>query len=340
MRHFQGIGQIFASRMLFYERARANSLLTGDLMGLFKHAHLALFIATLVFTIAIPARAQDEIRPGSVISITVLGSPELSQTLNVSEDGTTTYPVLGDFKVEGMTTTQLTDLLTNVISRIVDRPQVMVSLHDYRLVNISVKGAVQAPGEVVAKAPVDIQDAIAQAGGPVADADLRRVAIVRETMDEESGLKGRQVQRVDMASYSVIREGYDPILLNMGDIVIVPTLGPDSYVRVLGAVFQPGRYVPVKDATVVDVIYQAGGPKDRADLSDVRLIRRVEGESVSETKLDLEDVFTEQAELPGVHPGDVVIVGRLEDYQTLTFWVRVLRDITLLFSSIVIISRL
>lgn len=298
---------------------------------------IALITATvLVLGVTYPAMAQQRIEPGSVLQVTVLGKEELSQTVTVSENGTTDYPVLGNLDVVGMTAIELTDLLKRVLSRMMDRPQVFVNLSETIFVNARVKGAVRSPGEVMVKAPADILDIIAEAGGATTQADLRRVKIFSENNE---GVR-RNVRTVDLIGYSALEDGeYDPILVHLGELVIVPTLEPQSFIRVLGEVQSPGPYIPENLATVVDLIYQAGGPTRQADVGDVRHIRRSGGE-IQEFRYDLRDVLEEDLDLPEVEGGDVIIVGYMEDWQTLSFWVRFLRDASLLASSIVLLSRI
>lgn len=280
--------------------------------------------------------AQQTISPGNVVSISVLGNPELSRTVTVNEDGTTDYPVLGSFDISGMTAQELTDLLTQVISRIVDRPRVFVNVSDFRLINVRVKGAVLNPGEVMVKAPADILDVIAEAGGVSQQADLRRVMIL-----SERGEGNRREQKVvNVASYSAMQdEDYQPVRVEMGDLVVVPTLERQSYVRVLGGVRAPGSYVPASEANIIDLIYQAGGPTTDADMGDVRLVRR-RPEGNTETEYDIRKLLKREHTLPLVEPGDVVIVGFREAFEDFSFWSSLVRDMALLVSSIVILSRI
>lgn len=291
---------------------------------------------------AVTTYAQQTIKPGSVLNITVLGSEELSHTVTVAEDGTTDYPVLGSFDVAGMTVDELTDLLMSVLSRLVDRPRVFVTLSDFRLVTARVKGAVIAPGEVVLKQPADVLDAIAEAGGPTDEADLRRVMIVSERNAIDGDDPARRVERIiDLVSYSKMNaEDYHPIAVQFGDLIVVPTLEPNSFVRVLGEVRLPGPYVPEEDATIVDVIYQAGGPTSEADMGEVVHIRR-SGENTEETEYDINELLSKQAgALPRVRPGDIIVVASKQLYEDFGFWVGLARDLAVLASSIVLVSRL
>ncbi|GBE30934.1 polysaccharide biosynthesis/export protein [bacterium BMS3Bbin04] len=267
--------------------------------------------------------------------MTVVGHPEFSQTVVVHDDGTTDYPLLGNVPIDGMSPEDLNQLLTSVLKRVIDRPLVFVNLSHYAMVELRVVGAVQAPGDTEVRAPADIQNVLASAGGPEPEADLRRVAIIRET---ESGRVVQQVNLLDYASQDP--DSFEPVYVLPGDLVVVPLLERDSYVRVIGAVNIPGPYVPDNNATVIDMIYLAGGPSRFADLNHVRYIQMDDGVGKRETMLDMEDMLERGTDYPQAQPGDVIIISFKDDWKTFSFWAGFVRDMALVASSIVLLSRI
>lgn len=297
-----------------------------------RSALLAL-ICLIAFTA--PSFAQDTIEPGSVVNITILGSPQLSQTVTVEDDGTTDYPLLGSFRIEGMTAEELSSLLSEVVSRFMDRPRVFVTLSGYELVAVRVTGAVLNPGEVVLKAPADLMDAVAAAGGTIAEADLQHVVIVRNPGDGESGR-----ETVDLRDYSKVHSTVrERVILEIGDMVLIPTLKQSSYVRVLGFVRAPGPYIADKGATLIDAIYLAGGFDNQADRGDITLIRPTPA-GADETNYDFTDLMNRAVEIPLIEAGDIIVVGKREFYEDPNWWVDWIRNAAMLISSYVLLQRL
>jgi polysaccharide biosynthesis/export protein len=291
-----------------------------------------------VLSILLPCSSfaqNDTIEPGSLINVTVVGHPEFSQSVVVHPDGSTDYPLLGNVPIDGMTTEDLNQLLTQVLNRVIDRPLVFVSLSHYAMVELRVVGAVQSPGNTEVRAPADIQNVIASVGGTLEEADLRRIAVIRQRPS------GQVVQELDMLEYaSQDPDDFKPVHLESGDLIVVPVLKSDSFIRVIGAVNLPGAYVPAINANIIDMIYQAGGPSRNADLNHIRFIRSNGGRGVHETLLDMEDLLERETEYPVVYPGDVIIVSFKDDWKTFSFWAGTLRDLALVASSIVILSRI
>ncbi|MCB2211526.1 polysaccharide biosynthesis/export family protein [bacterium] len=295
----------------------------------------SLLLALMLFA-PLSGMAQIEtIKPGTVINVTVVGHPEFSQLVIVHQDGTTDYPLLGNIPVDGMTAEDLKELLTRALNRVVDRPLVFVNLSHYAMIEMRVVGAVQSPGDTEVRGPADIQSVLASVGGPLENADLRRIAIIREKPS------GQVIEEVDLFTYAAQDAAdFTPVYVGSGDLVVVPLLERDSYVRVIGAVNLPGPYVPTLNANVIDMIYLAGGPSRQADLNNIRFIRSTMEPSQREVELDMEDMLERGSDYPPVHPGDVIIVSFRDDWKTFSFWAGFMRDLALVASSILILSRI
>lgn len=300
-----------------------------------------LALALLCLLLAAPSMAQQAqtgsqvIQPGHLLTITVLGSDDLTQQVAVREDGTTNYPILGNIPVDGLTPEDLSQLLNRVLSRIMERPEVFVSVSDFRLITARVVGAVQSPGTVQLEGPVDIQSVLERVGGTEPNADRRNISIVREVNGE------RQVREVNLAEYlqqSVA--DFEPVMIETGDMIVVPLLQRESFARVLGAVRSPGSYVPQPGETVLDLIYRAGGPDNRANLDEVYFYTRGPDGQRQEQVLDLTRIEEDPDSLPFVQPGDVISVDRISEFVTLSFWASTLRDVALIISSVIVLSQL
>ena len=142
---------------------------------------------------AIPLAAPEEIRadyriaPRDVLEITVWGNEEFSLIDRdalprhvVAQDGTIFFPYLGRVQVADLSAQGAQQLITTLLSRVFEDPQVDVRVLEYRGRQVRVVGAVELPGPVaIQDRPLTLIDAIYRAGGPSDRADLREVSVTR-----------------------------------------------------------------------------------------------------------------------------------------------------------------
>jgi len=117
-----------------------------------------------------PARAELErkISPTDTLYITIVGESGLQSDFRVSSSGTIQFPYLEIVEVAGLTPTELTTKLRELLMKeyFVD-PQVLVAVKDYRSDFVTVTGQVNRPGPVLltGERKYDIVEVIAMAGG-------------------------------------------------------------------------------------------------------------------------------------------------------------------------------
>lgn len=148
--------------------------------------------------------------PAVESDITSSGSPT-QQTYLVNAAGDITMPVIGKIHVGGMTTTQLTDYLTQRISENVKDPLVKVSMVNF---GVSVMGEVKAPKILSANTErLSVLDAIAACGDLTEYGRRDNVLIIRE----ENGKK--TFQRLNLHDASIVTSPY--FYLQQNDVVYV-----------------------------------------------------------------------------------------------------------------------
>lgn len=104
-------------------------------------------------------------------------SPQ-QQTYLVGSKGDISFPVIGKVHVAGMTTAQLTDELTELISKDVVDPVVMVRLVNFK---VNVMGEVKQPGQIEVEGErMSILDALAAAGDLTVYGNRENVLLIRE----------------------------------------------------------------------------------------------------------------------------------------------------------------
>ena len=291
---------------------------------------VSLFILSEVFAI------EENIKSGNVVNITVLGYPELSKQVLVRQDGTIDYPLLSNIPIDGLTTSELGELLSPILMRYVTRPHLFINISEYYILNIRILGQVDRPGTYKVEGPIDLQGALSQAGGPTENADLRNIKIVRSIKNVKTELT------VDLFE-AFRRDEHKAVIPEMmdGDMIIVPITTSESYVRVYGAVSRPGMYVPGIGTNLMDIINKAGGASAGADMNSINLIRR-DNDSYQSTRIKLRNMIKkgEQDKIPLVNPGDIVIINQKSAWKNTSLWIMIFRDAVVLTSSIVILARI
>ncbi|NQS97491.1 MAG: SLBB domain-containing protein [candidate division Zixibacteria bacterium] len=300
--------------------------------------YLSLIPVFIICFILVPTAGSVEqfINVGNVLNITVLGYPELSKSTVVRQDGTTDYPMLANIPIDGLTLSELHELLLPLLTRYVERPRLFINISEFFMLQIRVQGEVKNPGPYQVQGPIDLQGVISIAGGAMSTANLKDIQIIRR--DKE----GKRTISINLYEYlKDDRAAELPEIVN-GDIIIVPMLTTASYVRVLGAVRSPGNYMPMDDeANVIDMINLAGGVSSIGNLNHVYYIPSYRTEYMPELIKVKKLMASGQVDaIPSVQPGDIVIVNEYNQWQRFTWWVQVMRDVAYILSAALILSRL
>jgi polysaccharide export outer membrane protein len=196
-----------------------------------------------------------------------------------------------------------------------------VFLQEYNSQRISVIGAVRKGGVFNLTRPLRLADALALAEGLTEEADrqvyvIRRAPISAVTAaavgapapagSPSAGERTVEVMApIDLSELADGREDLN-IALRSGDVVDVPRAGS---VYVGGSVERPGSFLLRGKTTAQQAILAAGGVKDVADWSDVRLYRKTPSGKVEVTVYDL-DAFEQGKPAPELQRNDVVVVGK------------------------------
>jgi protein involved in polysaccharide export with SLBB domain len=147
----------------------------------------ALFAALLLsFSLGAHAEGMSDYRMsvGDLIKIQVYGEEELSPELRLSDAGTISYPFLGELAALGLTTGELSQLLSTRLADgyLVD-PSVNVTILEYR--EFYIDGAVNKPGGYPYQPGLTLQRAVSLAGGFTERASSSKFFVVREGAGNE-----------------------------------------------------------------------------------------------------------------------------------------------------------
>jgi len=208
---------------------------------------------------ALPVGPQD------LIAVSVYGSPELSRTLRVSEDGHIHMTMLRrPVKVLGLMPSALEAVIAQALisEQVLVDPAVTVTIVEYCSHPISVAGAVRKPVTFQAYGNVTLLDALTRAEG-LSQTAGPEILVSRARRDDTGQLR-TLVQRIPVKG---LIDAADPDLnlkLDGGEEIRVPEIGK---VFVVGNVKKPGSF-PVEDTndtTVLKVLALSEGLMPYAD---------------------------------------------------------------------------
>ena len=143
----------------------------------------AAFIAVLVFMgmLEVSAQSREEtfvFQPGDQIEVSFPGTPELDRALRIRRDGVATFPLIGEVKVDGLTTAELEQVLKSKYEGQLVANEVMVAVLDSSF-SYYVEGAVNAPGKIISFRALTVLEAVLEAGGYSEIAKIEVVKVIR-----------------------------------------------------------------------------------------------------------------------------------------------------------------
>lgn len=112
------------------------------------------------------------------VKITIFGESDLSDTFIVSDNGTISYPLIGELKVQGLSVRDLEALLrTKLSDGYLVNPSVSVEVSSYR--PFYILGEVRAPGSYSYTNGITVLKAVALAGGFTYRANKKNVQVLK-----------------------------------------------------------------------------------------------------------------------------------------------------------------
>jgi len=233
---------------------------------------------------AAPAWSADNdyrMGTGDVLRITVYGQPDLATEARVGENGSITFPLIGDVKLAGITPARGETEIAQRLSKggFILEPFVTLNVVQYRSQQISVLGRVNRPGKYTLEKVSRISDALALAGGIIIDGS-DTVTLVR-TRD------GKPEYR-DIDVIALFRPGGEASneLVQDGDIVNVARQ-PMFYIY--GEVQRPGAFRLEQNMSVVQALSMGGGVTQRGTQKGIRILRRDAGGTMQQLDAQLAD---------------------------------------------------
>jgi polysaccharide export outer membrane protein len=229
------------------------------------------------------------IGPEDVIDIQVWGNDDMHRVVEVSREGTFTFPFIDTVRAAGLPVAELENLIRQRLSEgYFTNPQVTVTVSKYRSQKVIVLGEVIKPGSYLIKGRTHILEIISEAGGLTEQAG-RIVAIMRNGFPQAASPVGQALR--ESTSFSLDLDqlangvGNDNSFVEDRDSIYVAKAGR---VFITGEVNRPGEYKWDKGLTVNQAISLAGGPTKRGAIGRTK-ITRTENGTESQFKPKLSD---------------------------------------------------
>jgi polysaccharide biosynthesis/export protein len=152
------------------------------------------------------------IGPEDVLAIRVWREPELSQGVQVRPDGKITMQLIGELQAAGLTPAQLQAKVIEALSEYINKPEVTVSLHSVQSKKYYITGGVNRPGTFPLVVPVNVLEALTNAGGFREFANTKKITILR----------GKKILKFNYNDVVKGKNTEQNIMVENGDYIVVP----------------------------------------------------------------------------------------------------------------------
>jgi len=161
-----------------------------------------------------PVGADYKIGIDDVLDIAVWNNTTVSRTVPVRPDGRISLPLLNEVQAAGLTPSQLRASLMSKLVEYMPTPEVSVIVREVHSNKISVLGEVRKAGRYEISQRATVLDAVALAGGFNDFARRTKLVIMRQ--------EGTGTKRIPINYNRIVAEEDDNVILQPGDIVVVP----------------------------------------------------------------------------------------------------------------------
>ncbi|MBI2318572.1 MAG: polysaccharide export protein EpsE [Betaproteobacteria bacterium] len=213
-------------------------------------------------------QVEYQLGAGDSIRVVVFQNVDLTTEARVTENGTISFPLIGEVRIGGMTISAAEKTIAAALKDggFIQQPQVNIVLLLIRGYQVAVLGQVNRPGRF----PLDtlnvrVSEMIAIAGGTIA-ATGADVAVLTGTREGKPFRK-----EIDIAGLFIDNKVQDDLVVASGDVIYVQR-APVFYIY--GEVQRPGSYRIERNMSVRQALAQGGGPTMRGTERSLRLHRR------------------------------------------------------------------
>ena len=206
---------------------------------------------------------------GDEVIVDIWGTNQNTIRQTISPDGFINVEGVGIVYLSGMTVKEAEKYMRKQLNKIYSvagdnaQSELKLTLGALRTIQVNVMGEVKVPGTYFLSSLSSVYHALYRAGGFTDLGSLRNVELIRN---------GKKVLDVDIYDFIVKGKTSDDVILQDGDIVLVPTY--EMIVDLAGKVKRPMKYEMKKGETVQSVIDFSGGFSGDAYTSNLNIVRR------------------------------------------------------------------
>lgn len=255
--------------------------------------------------------------PGDVIEVTVFGIEDLKKKeLTLDSEGKISLPFINTVSLIGLTPRESEVKISTLYeASVMKNPQIAVSVKEYRSQFINVLGAVLKPGTYQLTRRAFLVDALAMAGGLLAEKAESKAYVHRASLttffqpETDAGVERKESLEIDLVQ--LLEKG--DISLNVpiyaGDVVSVPER-VERFFYVLGDVNKGGAFEIKKgeQITLSKALASAGGLMVTAKSNKASVMRQQEDGSSMQIPVDVRKVLKGQSEDIMIVQNDVVFI--------------------------------
>jgi protein involved in polysaccharide export with SLBB domain len=255
-----------------------------------------------------------QIQPEDRLRLSFWENPELNSEVTVGKDGGIDLPIIGRIKASELTLDQLRDQIISqmgLYNKLINHLSIVVI--EYGRNKVFVTGQVAKSGKYSFEEIPNIWDIILEAGGPLENARLDQVNIIR------GGEEGK-IDVVDLNTALQTGRLNELPPIYPGDTIHLPgNTTPFESIRsgirnkdevyVFGAVVTPGPLNFKAELNILDAIGLAGGPVANANFKDIRYVAVFKNSTkVYQINLNLYLNKSLSTSIPNVTPGSTIYV--------------------------------
>lgn len=237
--------------------------------------------------------------PNDEITVSIWGLSRMEEAMTISKEGYVTPERMPRIFLKGFSLGQARDILKQRYSRYYRfrKNEFDVAIKYSRVINVNIFGEVNHYGGFTLPAINTAFNALVAAGGPTNLGSVRKIKVIR----------GRDVRLIDVYAYMMNPRSKPDYYLQENDIIQVPVA--DFVIDVRGMVNRPFRYELLEGEGLMDAIRFAGGLKQNALKSRIKILRYVDDRQVM-IDANYGDLEFKKSDVPLIS-GDIIIVDSI-----------------------------
>ena len=210
----------------------------------------------------IPVPADYVLGPGDTLIVQLYGKENSTEAYTLNREGSVLFDNIGPVNLAGMTFTQATERVNQIVSEQMIGVKSAVTMGTLRTIRVFVLGEVVLPGSYVISSLSTMTNAMFASGGVTKIGSLRNIQLKR---------KGKVITTLDLYDLLLNGDTAKDRRLLPGDVLFVPPIG--KTIGISGEVKRPAIYELKNEETVDQAIKLAGGLLPSAYLRASRIER-------------------------------------------------------------------